>query len=312
MHEGEDIVVCPECGTPQHRECYNKNNECVNAHLHAEGFDWQKANAEPAPVSEQPQDKQPVKIEILNADEQTELQNEVPDFPMPLFSIDATLMDGQGIKPDDEFDGVKVSEALSYTQISAGRYLKKFVKNKGKKHLFSWNWAAFLFSPAWFFYRKIYKIGAFFLALTVAGALVATPFSNVINENYDSYATAFEGYTDSLVAFMKDDSEANEAALEKSTEIMHAENAKVAPSMFAFYLLTFILPNTASALLADGTYRKKMFDDIRIAKKATSDPKVLKYSLIRRGGVSLFAGLAALMAESYLPSIIMSIISNFI
>ena len=44
MLEGEDIVVCPECGTPQHRECYQKNNECVNAHLHAEGFDWRAAN----------------------------------------------------------------------------------------------------------------------------------------------------------------------------------------------------------------------------------------------------------------------------
>ena len=48
MNEGEDIVVCPECGTPQHRKCYNKNNACVNAHLHAEGFDWQKENIKPA------------------------------------------------------------------------------------------------------------------------------------------------------------------------------------------------------------------------------------------------------------------------
>ena len=47
MLEGDDIVVCPECGTPQHRECYKKNNQCVNAHLHAEGFDWRAANAEP-------------------------------------------------------------------------------------------------------------------------------------------------------------------------------------------------------------------------------------------------------------------------
>lgn len=39
--EGEDIVVCPECGTPQHRQCYDKNNKCVNSHLHGEEFAWQ-------------------------------------------------------------------------------------------------------------------------------------------------------------------------------------------------------------------------------------------------------------------------------
>ena len=41
MYEGEDIVVCPECATPQHRECYNKLHSCVNGYLHASGYEWQ-------------------------------------------------------------------------------------------------------------------------------------------------------------------------------------------------------------------------------------------------------------------------------
>ncbi|HOU09958.1 MAG TPA: RING finger protein, partial [Clostridiales bacterium] len=36
----DDIVVCPECATPQHRECWQKNNRCVNAEHHAPGFVW--------------------------------------------------------------------------------------------------------------------------------------------------------------------------------------------------------------------------------------------------------------------------------
>lgn len=39
--DSDDVVVCPECGTPQHRECYEKENKCVCAHLHAEGYTWQ-------------------------------------------------------------------------------------------------------------------------------------------------------------------------------------------------------------------------------------------------------------------------------
>lgn len=38
--EDDDVVVCPECATAQHRECYNKKGECVNAHLHGEDFQW--------------------------------------------------------------------------------------------------------------------------------------------------------------------------------------------------------------------------------------------------------------------------------
>lgn len=39
--ENEDIVVCPECATPQHRHCYDKAGECVNSHLHSADFIWQ-------------------------------------------------------------------------------------------------------------------------------------------------------------------------------------------------------------------------------------------------------------------------------
>ncbi|MBQ8504354.1 MAG: DUF2628 domain-containing protein [Clostridia bacterium] len=40
FEENDDIVVCPDCATPQHRECYEKNNCCVNSHLHNEKFVW--------------------------------------------------------------------------------------------------------------------------------------------------------------------------------------------------------------------------------------------------------------------------------
>ncbi len=315
MHDGEDIVVCPDCGTPQHRECYKKNNKCVNEHLHTESFDWQEANIEPVPepVSEsQQENSRPLKIEILNADEQSELPNGMNDFPMPLLSVDAVLMDGQGLKADDEFDGVKVSEALTYTQISAGKYLKKFIKAKGKKFFISWNWAAYFFSPAWFFFRKIYNLGAIFLTLTVAGVLLATPFSETLNENYDSYNETYEAYSNALYDYQEDKTAEKEAALDEATNKMMVQTKELAPSLAGYFALTFIIPNTIAAIIANGAYRKKMLDDISIAKKATKDPRILKYSLMRRGGVSLLAGIAALAAESYLPSIIMSIVTNFI
>ena len=38
--ETDDAVVCPVCGSPHHRECWNEKGECANTALHAEGFSW--------------------------------------------------------------------------------------------------------------------------------------------------------------------------------------------------------------------------------------------------------------------------------
>ena len=45
--DADDIVVCPECGTPYHRECWKKVGACVHEAEHAAGFEW-KPDADPA------------------------------------------------------------------------------------------------------------------------------------------------------------------------------------------------------------------------------------------------------------------------
>lgn len=40
----DDIAVCPECGTPIHRACWN--GHCPNEQRHAEGFDWDNEQKE--------------------------------------------------------------------------------------------------------------------------------------------------------------------------------------------------------------------------------------------------------------------------
>lgn len=38
--EDDDIVVCPDCGTPYHRECWKKEDKCINEKLHESGMSW--------------------------------------------------------------------------------------------------------------------------------------------------------------------------------------------------------------------------------------------------------------------------------
>lgn len=40
--KGDDVVVCPECGTPHHRECYEKEGHCHFADRHGADFSLKK------------------------------------------------------------------------------------------------------------------------------------------------------------------------------------------------------------------------------------------------------------------------------
>ena len=40
FEEGDDVVYCPECGTPHHRDCYKAVGHCVNRGLHASGYSY--------------------------------------------------------------------------------------------------------------------------------------------------------------------------------------------------------------------------------------------------------------------------------
>ena len=36
----DDIVVCPDCGAPYHRSCYEKLGRCVHSAAHVTGYEW--------------------------------------------------------------------------------------------------------------------------------------------------------------------------------------------------------------------------------------------------------------------------------
>lgn len=311
MHEDEDIVVCPECGTPQHRECYNKNNACVNAHLHAEGFDWRSANInpeDPPKPAEQTKPAEPTgnSMPLFSA------ETGIPESALPMFNAQSIVIDGKTVSTNKEFNGIKIKDALTYLQVNASGYIKKFIKHEKKKNFISWNWGAFFFTPAWFFYRKLYKAGAFFLTFAVAAALIAAPYASIIAEAYTALEPLEDTIYETMMTFFKDMSDTTANAFIAACEAYWTQFRPTLPYVLAVDAITFVLPCSAAAIMANSLYRNKMLEDIRIARRATNDPNIQRYSLVRRGGVSIFAGLAAIMAESYLPSVIMSVIKNFI
>lgn len=191
--EDDDVVVCPECGTPHHRKCYLNNKDCANAALHTGGFTWtpsvgetQTETAEPvthpAPVPNTAQHdghrivfcpqcgaqnaaEEPVCTQCGTRLYNTQNQPYSPQIQLPDMTARPFYAHGTVIAPTDTIDGNTVGDTAEYVRTSAERYIPKFYRlDKSDKKL-SWNWAAFFFSPCWFFYRKLYAVGGILLAL---------------------------------------------------------------------------------------------------------------------------------------------------
>lgn len=224
LKEDEDIVVCPECGTPQHRDCYKKENRCVNSHLHGSDFAWSPGGNPLPPVAvhiEQTPEKEELPCPScghLNAPDAKVCENcsmkliifgmnlaetaqqtghtapsskNLPDYPAPFvlgqgegFEYesevrDAPATDDNAPAENHEADAIRREHArqhllLRFIGTNTEKYLDNFSRlENGRSARF--NFAAFFFSPYWFFYRKLYKPGIIFLTASILHSLFFSP-----------------------------------------------------------------------------------------------------------------------------------------
>lgn len=204
----DDIVVCPDCGTPYHRACWPSNGVCVHADRHSTGYEW-KPDSEgdngqtvcpncgarnPAgthfcghcgvPLPDHPQSSENT-ANTQNAGPQRPIYDN-PEYSGPgsreggpsAPHIDAytTGPDGgvyrQEVGPDDPIDGIKARDWATFVGPSSLYYLMQFFRIDKTKHKIGFSFAAFFFGPIYFFYRKMWKLGALF---TVLDVLVTIP-----------------------------------------------------------------------------------------------------------------------------------------
>lgn len=51
--DNSDVVVCPDCGTPYHRECWMSVGRCIHSDEHASGYRWEAPKTESADRNEE-------------------------------------------------------------------------------------------------------------------------------------------------------------------------------------------------------------------------------------------------------------------
>lgn len=69
-----------------------------------------------------------------------------------------------GVGPEEKIEGIPVQEMVMYIGPNSHYYLPRFKMLAGKIGKAQWNWSAFFFHFIYFFYRKMYLVGALFFA----------------------------------------------------------------------------------------------------------------------------------------------------
>jgi hypothetical protein len=169
--EESDAVVCPECGTPHHRECWKIQGECANSHLHGS----EENLAEACKIKEAEKEDKKISISIENVQVPNENQTITKENVEKVSPSQTFLIDGQ---PSVLYE-IAVAKNQRY-------YIPHFMAMSRKEgKFFSWNFWACLVPLAWCVYRKMYKLGAIILAIYIA-LIGFTSYNIMTNEDYVS------------------------------------------------------------------------------------------------------------------------------
>lgn len=192
----DDIVVCPQCGAPYHRECYAKEGKCVYSESHGTAGAWKPPvqqdaasaqddgmlpcprcgtkNAKSAlfcahcglPLS--PNGSSPYSAPFpgnsapYGNGRQNDSRPPEPGYPESPFPFQYDPLGG--VNPNEPVDGVPASEMAQFIQSNTQYYLPAFI-NLSRFGRNRFNFSAFLFTGLWMLYRKQYRKGILFSAI---------------------------------------------------------------------------------------------------------------------------------------------------
>lgn len=216
FHADDDVVVCPDCGTPHHRECYESLGHCSNENLHEQGYDYQEdkenfaetdgmkicpscghandnshffcgqCGAPLSPGQAPRQQQAPPQGAGIPFGQQQNPQGGNTAFNMPFMDPLA------GVDSNADFgDGITAGETAKYVKQNTPYFIRVFhnIKTMNKS---KFNFAAALFTGGYLLYRKMYKIGAVFafiqLAMIAVESYLTIAYSSLYTEFLNAYS----------------------------------------------------------------------------------------------------------------------------
>ncbi len=264
----DDVVYCPECGAPHHRECYNSINKCALEQLHGTDRQYDK-----------------IKQKVQEEKETKEEQPQQPKFNQPYGN--AVYLDLLGGVPKDYKldEEVTADDAKNFVFSNTMRYIPKFTK-LSKENKISWNFIAFLFPCSWFLSRKMYKNGIIAGILSIISSLFSLPLNKVLISL---------GIMDTVSYY--------EMAQRIAENLEQIGPAVILASFLGMCISLAI--RIICALLGDYWYKNHTISTIKQLKKESSD---LETDYRKKGGVNIFLFFIGYIAIQYIPIIISTFI----
>lgn len=216
--EDDDIVVCPECGTPHHRECYQSVGGCANAERHAENWKWEKSRSSQSvkicPVCRFPNKYEDTVCQkcgtlLPDSTDNAETQNNSgmngqqwrEGISMPDAEELANPIKFLGLDPNEDMGGATVKEVTEFVGPGTIYYLPKFKKMKEDGAKPSFNIFS-LFFPTLFFANR--KMWGWAILAAVLGILFNLPAKLLLLEDLPADIASFLSSNKSTLEMMND------------------------------------------------------------------------------------------------------------
>lgn len=184
----DDIVVCPDCGAPYHRDCYEKLGRCIHSAAHAAGYEWKFPYQEselctcpacgertlrseehcrccgavlPPEGAEEPADR---------SEEPGEGSFDYSSFYRQFQETGTPSADPMkqayeaAFGKEEAMDGIPCADWASYIGPASPAYMNTYCRMQLAHSKVSMSFSALLFGPFYFFYRKAWKPAFAFLA----------------------------------------------------------------------------------------------------------------------------------------------------
>jgi len=287
LFEDDDVVHCPVCGAPHHRDCYKSVGHCGLEDLHGTENQYNPKNENEESTVEEEDSKRSVCS--FCGQPLAEESRFCPhcgsprDKEIPFDRLDGFVHVDNNAEIED---GVTIKEAAPIVFTNLSRYIPRFMKID-KKNKASWNWAAFLLPYGWAAFRKMYSVSWALSLLMIISNLLTLPCTLAI--------TRLPGFAD----------------LGKGSAVLARfvlENLDKIDSLALILAAVGTLLNLGimlfGGIFGDYLYKKHV---LRAAKEIkVSDDK--ETALRKKGGLNIFAFMLALAAVSYLPNLIFALI----
>ncbi len=289
----DDVVACPGCGAPHHRQCYKDNGGCAYEDKHTEGYEWKRS-----------EDTEEMGGEIIcgvcgapnpegrlfcrNCSSPLSADNVAADdggFPGSYFGQTSDRAGGteggapggyyafggmvSPISDGDTIEGVPVGDLKRFLGESWYYYIPQFINfsKTGKK--VSFNFAALFLQGIWFISRKMYVLGGVLLSLMIGIGFFEARFIGELMPISQQY---IEGNIEPMMQFIS----------EKPLLALSLVAASVLE--FAIYIL--------SALFANRLYMRHCIRTVKQINNEAQTADQFNSMLESRGGT---AGLLSLL-----------------